>query len=84
MNLNDLPRRPSIAQQRARENLRRAERADATLMQHIVLFRPKSMLARSDFRAYIMERSRPTSMGSLPACVERDMGAKPGVRWTGD
>lgn len=63
----------TFTQRRARENLRRAERADAMLMRHLVLFRPKAMLARSNFQAYIMERCKPTPMGSLPACVERDM-----------
>lgn len=85
----DLPRmlvRESLGMQRARENLARAQRADAVLMRHIVLFRPKSMLARSDFQAYIAMRSRPTPMGALPDCVERDMGPhrSQGVRWTGD
>lgn len=72
----DLPRmlvRESLGMQRARENLARAERADAVLMRHIVLFKPRSVLARSNFRKYIKMRSRSTPMGPLPAGVERDL-----------
>ncbi len=65
--------RDSINQQRARENLKRAETADAVLMRHIVLFKPRSVLARSDFRAYIAMRSRPAPMGALPENVNRDL-----------
>lgn len=65
--------RPSIGQQRARENLARAERADAMLMRHIVLFKPRSVLARSNFQAYLQERCKPTPMGPLPANVDRDL-----------